>query len=118
MTMVWRPLTGTDAPIRVGETLDRVLAGLGAPSRAGVEVVFDRWSEIVGASLATHSRPAAINGDVLVVACDEPAVATHVRFLEPQLLGRISELSGARQIARIEVRVGKRRRGPRPPRRG
>jgi hypothetical protein len=51
------------------------------------------------------------------VACDEPALATHVRFLEAQLVARVTELAGSRQIARIEVRVDRRRRGPRPPRR-
>jgi predicted nucleic acid-binding Zn ribbon protein len=101
-------------PVRVGDTLDRVLGRLGAPPRAGVEVVFDQWDEVVGAQMAARTRPVSIDGETLVVACDDPALTTHVRFLEPQLVARLAELSGARLITRVEVRVA-RRRGPRRP---
>jgi hypothetical protein len=114
----WQPLAGTpDQPIRLADTLDRVLGRLGAPSRAGIEVVFDRWCDVVGEVMAARTRPAAIDGEALVVACDEPALATHVRFLETQLVARLTELAGSRQITRIEVRVDRRRAGRRPPRR-
>jgi hypothetical protein len=116
--MGWQPLPGTPAPpMPLADALDRVLARLGTPSRAGIEVVFDRWADVVGEAMAGRTRPVTIDGDALVVACDEPALATHVRFLESQLVGRVTELAGSRQIARIEVRVDRGRRGPRPPRR-
>jgi hypothetical protein len=103
--------------VRLGDTIDRVLGRLGAPSRAGVEVVFDRWDEVVGDSMAARTRPVAIDGETLVVSCDDPALTTHVRFLEPQLVSRLAELAGERHITRVEVRVERRRTGPRPPRR-
>jgi len=116
--MGWQPLPGTSSPpTRLADTLDRVLGRLGAPSRAGIEVVFDRWHHVVGEAMAARTRPVAIDGEALVVACDEPALATHVRFLEAQLVSRLTELAGSRQITRIEVRVDRPRRGPRPPRR-
>jgi hypothetical protein len=116
--MGWQPLPGTTSPpTRLADTLDRVLGRLGAPSRAGIEVVFDRWQDVVGDVMAARTRPVAIDGEALVVACDEPALATHVRFLEAQLVARLTELAGSRQITRIEVRVDRPRRGPRPPRR-
>jgi len=116
--MAWRPLPGTPTPpVRLGDTIDRVLGRMGTPSRAGVEVVFDRWDEVVGEAMAARTRPVAIDGDTLVVSCDEPALTTHVRFLEPQLVARLAELSGDRHIAHVEIRVDRRSRGPRPPRR-
>jgi len=117
--MAWRPLPGGPAaPVRLGDTIDRVLGRMGAPSRAGVEVVFDRWEEVVGDTMAARTRPVAIDGETLVVSCDDPALTTHVRFLEPQLVGRLAELAGNRRITRVEVRVDRRRGRPRPPRRG
>ena len=117
--MAWRPLPGAPtAPVRVGDTIDAVLARLGTPSRVGVEVVFDRWAEVVGEAMAGRTRPVAIDGETLVVRCDDPALTTHVRFLEPQLLARLSELSGERHISRVEVRVDRRRRGRKTPPRG
>ncbi len=116
--MGWQPLPGRPpAPRRLGDTLDQVLGRLGAPARAGVEVVFDRWDEVVGDAMAARTRPVGIDGETLIVACDEPALATHVRFLEPQLVARLSELAGQRHITRVEVRVDRRGRSPRPPRR-
>jgi hypothetical protein len=116
--MGWQPLPGTPSPpVRLADTLDRVLGRLGAPGRAGIEVVFDRWPEVVGEAMAGRTRPVAIDGEALVVACDEPALATHVRFLEAHLVTRVTELAGSRQIARIEVRVDRGRRRARPPRR-
>ena len=89
VAMGWQPLPGASPPpTRLGDTLDRVLGRLGAPSRAGIEVVFDRWPDVVGEAMAGRTRPVAIDGESLVVACDEPALATHVRFLEPQLVAR------------------------------
>ena|SRR5512145_823629 len=116
--MAWRPLPGgPSAPVRLGDTIDRVLRRLGTPSRAGVEVVFDRWDEVVGDAMAARTRPVAIDGETLVVSCDDPALTTHVRFLEPQLVARLTELAGERHITRVEVRVDRRRSGARPPRR-
>ena len=116
--MAWRPLPGGPAaPVRLGDTLDGVLARLGTPSRAGVEVVFERWGEVVGETMAARTRPVAIDGESLVVMCDDPALTTHVRFLEPQLVARLAELSGERHITRVEVRVDRRGRRARPPRR-
>jgi predicted nucleic acid-binding Zn ribbon protein len=115
--MGWRPLPGApSAPVRVGDTIDRVLGRLGSPSRTGVEVVFERWAEVVGEAMAARTRPVSIDGSTLVVVCDDPAVTTHIRFLEPQLVGRLAELAGDRHVTRVEVRVDRRRRGPRPPR--
>jgi hypothetical protein len=102
----------------VGDALERVLAGMGAPTSTGVEVVFDRWHDVVGEAMAARTRPVSIDRQTLVVACDEPALATHVRFLEPQLVARLGELAGERQITRVEVRVDRRGGGRRPPRRG
>ena len=117
LCMAWRPLPGGPAPpVRVGETIDRVLGRLGSPSRAGVEVVFDRWAEVVGDTMAAVTRPVGIDGQTLVVRCDDPALTTHLRFLEPQLVGRLAELAGDRHITRVEVRVQRRRAGSRPPR--
>ena len=118
--MAWRPLPGGNgpAPARLGQVLDRTLRSMGTPSVAGVEVIFERWAEVVGEAMAERTKPLRIDGDALVVSCDEPAIATHVRFLQAELVERLRQLSGDRRVARIEVRVAQTRRGPRPPRGG
>jgi hypothetical protein len=102
-----RPLPGDGpGPRPIGEALDQVLRGLGAPEASGVHLVFDRWSEVVGEALAARTRPLRIDGNRLVLAVDEPAIATHVRFLQAELLARLSDLLGPDRVTDLDLRVG------------
>jgi predicted nucleic acid-binding Zn ribbon protein len=108
----WQPLPENRRkdPERIGESLDRVLKGMGVPDAKGITTVFDDWAGIVGEVTAARTRPVAIDDGTLVVATDEPAVATQVRFLEPQLLGRLAEVCGEGRVTKVVVRVEARRR--------
>jgi predicted nucleic acid-binding Zn ribbon protein len=92
-------------PRRVGDSLDRVANHLGAPSSAAVEAIFSRWTELVGDSVAAHARPRSLREGVLVVAVEDPAWATQLRFLESDLLRRLTDAVGDGRLTRIEVRV-------------
>ena len=106
--MAARPLPGVGpGPQKVGVALDAVMRGLGAPEASGVHLVFDRWPEVVGEALAARTRPLKIEGKRLVLAVDEPAIATHVKFLQPELLARLSELLGPDRVTAIDLRVGR-----------
>jgi predicted nucleic acid-binding Zn ribbon protein len=89
----------------VGESLDRVAASLGVPLASTLSTVFASWPDMVGESVAQHSRPRSLRDGTLVVAVDEPAWATQLRWLEADLLTRLREVLGPDQVARIEVRV-------------
>ena len=105
--MAIRPLPGDGpGPQRVGKALDQVMRGLGAPEASGVHLVFDRWAEVVGDALAARTRPLRIEGQRLVLAVDEPAMATHVRFLQAELLARLEELLGPGRVTALDLRVG------------
>jgi len=102
-----RPLPGeAPGPRPVGESLDAVMRGLGAPEASGVHLVFDRWSEVVGEALAARTRPVRIDGGRLVLAVDEPPIATHVRFLQAELLAKLEALLGPGRITALDLRVG------------
>jgi hypothetical protein len=102
-----RPLPGDADPRPVGESLDAVMRGLGAPEASGVHLVFDRWDEVVGEGLAARTRPLRIDGGRLVLAVDEPAIATHVRFLQGELLARLETLLGPGRVTSLDLRVGR-----------
>ena len=100
------PVTGR-GPQPLGRgSLDAVMRGLGAPEASGVHLVFDRWAEVVGEALAARTRPLRIDGKRLVLAVDEPAIATHVRFLQTELLARLAELLGPDRVTSLDLRVG------------
>jgi hypothetical protein len=99
--------TGERGPTPLRESLDAVLRGMGAPEASGVHVVFDRWPEVVGDALAARTRPLRIDGGRLVLAVDEPAIATHVRFLQGELLTRLEDLLGPGRVTSLDLRVGR-----------
>jgi hypothetical protein len=108
--MAARPLPGDrPGPQPIGQTLDAVMRGLGAPEASGVHLVFDRWAEVVGDGLAARTRPLKIDGNRLVLAVDEPAIATHVKFLQAELLARLEELLGPGRVTALDLRVGRKK---------
>ena len=78
---------------------------MGAPSADATRSIFADWSEIVGDQIAEHARPHALRERTLVVAVTDPAWATQLRFLETELLGRITAATGSDEVTAIEVRV-------------
>jgi hypothetical protein len=56
--------------------------------------------------LAARTRPLKIDGSRLVLAVDEPAIATHVRFLQAELLARLEQLLGPGRVTALDLRVG------------
>lgn len=95
----------SDDPQRLKELLDRVVRGMGAPGLDAVQLVFSRWDEVVGSVLANQTRPVSIEDRRLVLSADDPAVVSHVRWLESQLLERLDELLGPGRVTGVEVRV-------------
>ncbi|MEZ5205579.1 MAG: DUF721 domain-containing protein [Acidimicrobiales bacterium] len=105
--MPWEPLPGSSdpepRPLRDG--LDRVVRHLGAPSVQAVTDVFGVWEEAVGAQVAAHAVPKSLRDGVLKVTVDDPAWTTQLRFLEPEILGKLRTALGADAPERIELRV-------------
>lgn len=116
----WRPASpgpGGQDPRRVGESLDRVTRGMGGPAASVISVVFAHWEGVVGAAVADHATPVTLKDGVLVVAVEDAAWATQLRFLERQILERLEEASGSAVATRVDVRV-RPRGGGRPGGRG
>ena len=106
---------GDDDPIPVTAALDGLLRSLrGGAGRAEVGGVFGRWEEAVGPAVAANVRPVRLEHGVLLVEVDDPAWATHVRFLADDLLARLKSLVGV-QVDALEVRVARPGRGGRGP---
>lgn len=96
--------TGHD-PIELADALERVLGSFGAPPADLLSTVFDRWEEVVGPDVAHHCRPAAVEGDRLVVLASDSAWASEVRWLSERVLARVNEMSATDRLRSITVRV-------------
>jgi len=95
-------------PVRIGESLGRLVRHLGWAEEVRSVGLLARWAEIVGPAIAAHTRPLALEGTTLVVAVDDPAWASQLRWLEEDLLAQLAEAGGG-QIDRLVLRVRGRR---------
>lgn len=109
----WQPLRepGGSDPRPVSESLDGMTRRLGAPKASVLRAVFAHWEQIVGPAISAHAEPMSLRDGVLVIGTDQPAWATQLRFLGPDLLRRVAAAAGEDAVARVEIKV--RPAGPR-----
>lgn len=109
--MPWEPLptAGGARPSRLGETLDRVLAGLGAPPASSLEVVERAWPDLVGPAAAEALRPVAIRDGRLVVTAVDPVWSGQARWLEGAVVEGLERLLGPGVVTSLEARAAPRR---------
>lgn len=99
-------MTGPDdAPVKLGEALERLLGSFDAPPVDLLSAVFQRWEEVVGPEVARHCRPAAIEGERLIVLASDTTWASEVQWLASAVLARINEMSTAGRLESLTVRV-------------
>lgn len=106
--MTWRALRERphdEEPVSLAVSLDRLSRSLGAPSGRALETVFARWADVVGEAVAAHVRPVSLRSGALVVAADDPAWASEVRWLAADLLARLADSAGHEVATGIEVQV-------------
>jgi predicted nucleic acid-binding Zn ribbon protein len=94
----------------VADSLAALARSLGAPAPSLLRAVFDQWEEIVGPAIAAHAWPLRIQDGVLRIGVDQPAWATQLTFLGPELLRRLRAATGDAAIERVEIKVVAHRR--------
>lgn len=88
---------------RLGDSLDRVVGGLGA--RSSMLQLHQQWPAIVGEAISHRCRPRKLDDGHLVVDVDDPGWATEIRYLERQILAQIAERLSDITVTSISVSV-------------
>ena len=101
----WEPSPESAGPKPIGEALDQVAFRLRTPRTQVLATVFDAWEELVGAVMAAHTSPVRLVDGELVVAVDDPAWATEMKFFGPELIGRINAVAEQEAVTSLTVRV-------------
>ena len=97
----------TDGPVPLSKVLGVLSERMGVAGPDVLGVVFGRWEELVGASMASHVRPVRLRDGTLVVSADHPAWATQARHLAPDILAKVAAACPPGTAPeRLEVRVG------------
>lgn len=74
---------------KVGEILGKNYGNLTKVMR-----IRDKWEEIAGEVLASHSEPVQIKGKILYALCDSPAWVQQIDILTATLTPRIRKMAG------------------------
>jgi predicted nucleic acid-binding Zn ribbon protein len=95
-----------DDLVRIDHVLDPlgVRMGLGRSRDAGL--IWSRWSEIVGPSIARHAEPSSLREGVLRVRADSPTWATELGYLAVDIKARANELIGNQAVSDVRVWTG------------
>lgn len=101
----WEPSSEPSGPRPIAQALDQVAFRLRAPRAQVLAAVFEAWEELVGAVMAAHTSPVRLVDGELVVAVDDPAWATEMKFFGPELIGRINAVAEQEAVTSLIVRV-------------
>ena len=107
----WRGLPETpfprDTARPIGDSLAKVMKGLGLSERLNEEDVFRAWKEIVGDFFALHSAPHRLKEGVLYVNVLQPTVHFELeRVWKRDILATLKARFGARVVRDMRFRLG------------
>lgn len=94
----------TDHTLRpLSDGLDQVVRSLRGAGAQATYTLFGRWQAVVGDAIAAHAKPVKIEAGRLLVHVDEPGWATQLRYLEDDLVQRLT--AAGVEVTSIDLRV-------------
>jgi predicted nucleic acid-binding Zn ribbon protein len=75
------------------------------PAPDELTALLDAWPQIVGDVVARHAHVRSLRDGVLLVAVDDPAVATHVRYQETDIRAAAAKAAGRPVVRSLRVVV-------------
>ena len=68
--------------------------------------LWDLWEETVGPDISANARPAAINGNLLLVHVSSSVWMHQLRFLEQELVQRLNRAMGKNSVKHLKFKIG------------
>ncbi|MGH2779402.1 MAG: DUF721 domain-containing protein [Actinomycetota bacterium] len=92
--------------VRVGEVLNGLGVRLGLGRSADVGLIWKRWDQIVGATIAGHAEPSSLRDGLLRIRAESPAWAAELGYLAGEIKSRANELAGRKAVTEVRVWTG------------
>jgi predicted nucleic acid-binding Zn ribbon protein len=96
-----------DEPVPLRDALAAVGRDLGIPPPNALAAITNAWPELVGPTLAPHSRVRSVRRGECVVEVDGPAWATQLRYVTDELARRMNEACEQPVVTAIRVVVAR-----------
>ncbi len=95
-----------DHPQTIRNLLGEVGRKLGLRGAVETGVLWRRWPEVVGDTVAAHAEPTSLRDGVLRVRADSPTWATELGYLATQIVARANEVAGTEIVKELKVWTG------------
>lgn len=92
-----QPFAAGRDPRSLGAIVKNISHERGWDASLGKGQVLDKWAQIVGEEIASHTTPSMVGND-LIVRCSSTAWAANLRMMRSSLLGSIREAVPNTQI--------------------
>lgn len=92
--------------VRVGEVLNGLGVRLGLGRSADIGIIWKRWEQIVGATIAGHAEPSSLRDGSLRIRATSPAWAAELAYLAGEIKSRANALIGRDAVTEIRVWTG------------
>lgn len=79
-------------------TLPKVLRRLGLEDILIEQKVLEKWTEIAGEQVASHTRIVKFEKGILTISADDMIWVTQLKYLKPQLLKGFTRAFGRRKL--------------------
>jgi len=96
-----------DKPQPIRSILENTIKSLEIDVPLKTYSILAAWNEIVGESVAAHSRPRTIRNRILFIDVAHPTWMQQLQFLKPTLLEKINTFLGESLIQDIRFKLGK-----------
>ncbi|HKT05383.1 MAG TPA: DciA family protein, partial [Rugosimonospora sp.] len=90
-------------PQPFGSVLAKLVKARGWQRPAAEATVFGDWAKVVGADVASHSRPVKLENGELTVEAESTAWATQLRLLASKLLAQIAAQVGHNVVTKLHI---------------
>ena len=90
-------------PRSVKEVLNRLISDF--DDGGSMYLIYQHWTEAVGETIASHCKPLRVVDDYLLIEVDHPGWATEIRYLETELVAKLTQIDPVLKFSGLKVHV-------------
>lgn len=68
-------------------------------------LIYQHWTEAVGETIASHCKPLRVVDDYLLIEVDHPGWATEIRYLEAELVTKLTQIDPNLKFCGLKAHV-------------
>lgn len=103
MRLLRKPM---DRPAPLGGILQKALEAASVDVDLNRLRLWERWTDLVGSTIAENARPAAIKGRLLVVHVSSAPWMQQLHYLKNELMGKLNSALGKESVRGISFKIG------------